>query len=218
VTCHDAREKAAVALISRQQPDRDTARHLAQCPDCAREAERLAPLPALLDLVADPALRHPDPPGEHLLERMLTQVRRRRRIRRVALAAAAAAVATAVPVGWEVVHEQNETYPPAAVATGPAVVASAHDAATGVWAKVELRRAAWGSDLTFDIGGVPAGTRCRLLALTRGGDSQVAGSWTATAGKSWTVHGSVAADAAQITRIELVEEKSGRVLLPVTVL
>jgi hypothetical protein len=216
VTCHHARENAAVALITRQPPDDDTARHLALCSDCAGEAERLAPLPALLDLVADPGIRHPEPPGDHLLERLLTEVRRRRRRNRRAGLAAAAVAAVAIPLGWVAVFDHDSRPTAAGGTVAPALIRSADDPATGIWATVKLRRAAWGSDLTFDIGGVRPGTRCRLLALTRTGEREIAGSWTATAAQSWTVHGSVAADVAQITAIQLVDDVSGQVLLPVS--
>jgi hypothetical protein len=217
--CAQAREDAALALLAGRPPDDRTRRHLAGCPDCAREADRLAPLPDLLDLVRDPALRPVDdqPPAE-LLERLLGQVRRRRRTRRLALGAAAAALL--LPAGLAGWHELGESRAPdatRAVAAGadPVVVRRVADPATGAWMTVELRAAARGSDLTVSVGGLPAGVRCRLLALTRTGSADVAGSWTASAADTWTVHGSVAARSQDLTAVQIVDESTGRVLLPV---
>ena len=223
MNCQQAREQASVALLSRHEPDTLTSSHLSSCAECRSMWERLSPLPRLLNLVADPALRHPEPPGEELLDRLFARVRRRRIRRRwyTGLAAAAAVLLLAIPLGLITARElggqagRPATAAGSAAAAGTAVTRSARDASTGVWVDVEVQPVAWGSDLTFAIGGVARGTRCSLIVFTADGSHQVAGNWWSTGRNYAKLHGSVAANLNEITHIDLVDDSTGAVLLPV---
>lgn len=215
--CGRAREEAALALLAGRPADPGAAAHLAGCPECRREVDRLAPLPGLLELVRDPALRPGDqPPDEELLDRLLVRAGRRHRTRRYVLLAAAAAVL--VPSGLLAAHEVAELRAPgpsAASAPPAAVVGKAEDPATGAWMTVELRAAGAGSDLVVSVGGLPASVRCRLVAVSRSGSTDVAGSWTSTAPDTRTLHGSLPLARQEITAIQVVDDSTGQVLLPV---
>ena len=222
MNCQQAREQASVALLSRHAPDTLTSSHLSSCAECQTMWERLSPLPRLLNLVADPALRHPEPPGQDMLDRLFARVRRRQVRRRwyTGLAAAAAVLLLAIPLGLIGARELGGQANRPTTAAGPAaagatVTRSARDASTGIWVDVDVQPVAWGSDLTFAIGGVPRGTRCSLIVFTADGSHQVAGNWWSTGRNYAKLHGSVAANLNQITHIDLVDDSTGDVLLPV---
>ena len=131
VLCTQARELAAVSLLSRQEPPPQVRAHLEACPPCLDEYRELAALPRLLAGAREGGLEsteHPDhrppPGGDLLLGRLMGHVRRRRRRRRVTaglavLTAAAAAVAVARlggAAGWDLDGDR----PAIAVSSGPA--------------------------------------------------------------------------------------------------
>jgi hypothetical protein len=235
VSCRRVREQAATALLTRSTPDDEAAAHLQSCQACRQELERLAEVGDLL------AVLHPDaagkdgvpavlpvaaPPAE-LLDGILAaaSTRRPRRHQRrlmAPLAAAAAAVALIVPAGlWINQNAIDDSPPPAAGPTSaaPAVVRTGYDQDWHVRATIELRGTARGSDLSAQIGGVRVGTECTVRVVTATGDRQAVGSWVASYSPSssgiGTVHGSVPVPPAELTRVEIVDEAKGDVLLTV---
>ena len=225
MNCEQARQEAAVALLTRRPPETVAAEHIDDCFDCRQHWQKLSPLPSLLAVVRDQPVGHPEPAGELLLNRLLATARRRRRHRMWLSVAAVSLLVLAVPLG--VVTGLRHTSPPtaaagaaateSAVTSAPASTYQARDAATGIWGHIELRGASWGSDLTFGVGGVPPGTLCSLSVFTQDGRRESAGSWRATAEHYTQVHGSVAAQPEQIQRIEIVDQATGHVLLQVEV-
>jgi hypothetical protein len=222
VNCERARQATAVALLTRHPPEWDAAEHIEGCPDCRSIRERLTPLPDLLALARDPALRHPEPAGDVLLARLLATARRRRRTRVWVAAAVAVALVLAIPLVIATALRHSSSPPPAAtgtrtVAPAPATTFAAEDQQTGVSGQVEVRATTWGSDLTFEISGVRPGTLCGLTVITRDGQRHSVGSWRATGQHYTQVHGSVAAHPAQITQVDIVDGDNGNLLLQIAV-
>ncbi|RJL30884.1 anti-sigma factor [Bailinhaonella thermotolerans] len=175
--------------------------HLAECRACAAELAVLAPLPGLLAKVTERDVEQAavQPPA-HLLDRLLAEVARERRRQRARLgvvaAAAAAAVAAAVAAFAGLAPREARTPPvaitspapvtPAPVPTrpptpapsgAPAPVVSAGAADGRVAASVEMRPRANGTDLVVRLRGVPRGTRCSLVAVSRDDGREYTSSW-----------------------------------------
>jgi anti-sigma factor RsiW len=88
--CHDLRPLLGAYVLDALEPDEAAAvrEHLRDCPGCAAEHSRLAPLPGLLTLAAGADAALADPPPAALEERVLDVVAReapRRRRRRLGL-------------------------------------------------------------------------------------------------------------------------------------
>jgi hypothetical protein len=227
VTCDEALESASVALLTGESMDEPVQTHLAGCERCRQELARLAPLPAVLgrlsrddldvlrpaDSGAEPATAG-SPPGPALLDRLLAAAARERRARRarVLAVAAAAVLVLVVPLGvWGIVRLNQSTAP--VVATGTDTVSwSATDASTGISGKAKIWKSAWGSGLTVSVSGVPSGTRCTIVVVTKDGARQTAASWQASYAGTAQVQGNVAAPVSTIARIDIVDE-NGKVLL-----
>jgi anti-sigma factor RsiW len=137
--------------------------HLEACPTCREELVQLAGLPGLLSRVSiEEAL---DPPSA------ARSPAHRRRLAALGSAAAVAAVAAALILA---LVTGDDTGSPSRPQT---VVASSQR--TGVSAMMALRPARWGTEVNVRLAGVPAGTRCRLVAIGRDGSRDIAGTWRA---------------------------------------
>jgi hypothetical protein len=218
VTCDEALGSAAVALLTGQEVDADADSHVGQCDSCRAELARLAPLPGVLARLdrADLQLLEPEPAGPALLDRLLgaaARDRRRRRRRTVVLAVAAAVVALVmVPAAVWAVDRLHTTAPVVAGARPAQISWSATDPSTGVSGKAQAWTSAWGSDLEVSISGVPSGTQCTIVVITKDGTSQTAASWRASYHGTAQVSGNVAAPVSSIAHIEIVDD-TGHVLL-----
>jgi anti-sigma factor RsiW len=102
MSCAHAREELGGYVLGALEPaEREAvAAHLAECPECAAEHERLAGLPAMLAPAAGLEIP-PAPPAveERLLDRVATERRRRRHVlagRRLSVTGARAAFAAAL--------------------------------------------------------------------------------------------------------------------------
>ena len=222
--CSHVREEVAVALLTGAQMPAAARDHLAHCEVCAAEADELTRLPDLLAITRPDSLDEPEP-DEAGLRRLLAAAAQTRRLgrRRLLAALAAAAVVVVALVGgtqvWRATHG-DATAPVASPTQGTAkqqVRAHASSAASGVSGAVTLTPAAWGSELTMKVSGVPPQTRCTLVVLTRDGSSVRAATWWATYAGTAEVHATVAVDVASITRIDVVDAGTQRVLLPIPV-
>jgi hypothetical protein len=218
VTCEEVLGSAAVALLTGDPVEADVASHLDVCESCEAELARLASLPGVLARL-DPrdlqVLDTAEAAGPALLDRLLASASRDRRRRRRAgmLAVAAAAVLlVVVPLGaWGVTRLGQPGQSSAAPA--PAQISrTATDASTGISGKVQVWASALGSVLDVSISGVPSGTRCTIVVVTKNGTSQTAASWQATYTGTAQVRVSVAAPVSSIARIDIVDD-SGKVLL-----
>lgn len=102
------------------------------------------------------------------------------------------------------------------VIPGPAAPSyQAANAATGVSGRAELRSTATGTAINLAASGLPAGTRCTLIAVGKGG-MDIAGTWDATYGGSARIVGSSAFPARQLVELRILTD-SGRLLLIIRV-
>lgn len=174
--------------------------HLAQCPRCAAELERLVPATAVLADVDPAQLREEEDfrLAGRLLEAVRGQRRRARTRRRLAVAAGTAvAAATAgfallVGASWSAIG----TGPPGAAgptttdpspATTPIGIGgpelaggerfSATDPTTGVHADVLLDEMDWGTQVSFALSSLSGPRECQLMVVRADGSGHAAASW-----------------------------------------
>jgi Putative zinc-finger len=101
---------------------------------------------------------------------------------------------------------------------GPApLTAAAQDLRTGVHGAAELTPEPWGTRVELRLAGVRPGQRCRLVARSAGGRSEVAATWRAGYLGTAEVPGAVAIPAERLTSLDVVTP-GDRVLvrMPVT--
>ena len=196
--------------------------HLAGCPGCRAEQERLADTSGLLAVVPAEAWTDTAQPSELGLRRLLGQVRaergrRRNRLRTMSLAAAAVALTVAAGgVLWGL----NASNPSGGPATaGPVVQTtatpwrlSASNRARGVSGQVDIVPVGWGSRLDVELKGVPQGSRCRLVVIDKSGTRWDAGSWKVSYGGVFHWSGGVAVGDRRIAAVE-VRTTGGKRLL-----
>jgi anti-sigma factor RsiW len=204
--CDDVRVLlGAYALGSLDPADERLVRdHLESCDACTAEfAElgRAASALALVDLadVIGPA-QAPDN-----LPSLLTQVRAFRRRRRLAAVAVAASVAVLAgiggglvvggdgeqPVSGPSVSETPVSEPP--VSEPPVASVSAEEA--GISLAVDAWDKGWGTALRAKVSGVPAGSRCSLVAVGLDGTREIAASWVVP-GSGYGDNGALTVDGA----------------------
>lgn len=218
MTCDEALESAAVALLTGDRLDAETTTHLDSCTSCRQELARLAPLPGLLatlDLADLRLLENAEPGGPVLLDRLLAAAARDRRRRRTGILAVAAAVVVllVVPLGvWASANLGRSTPKPTVAVAVAQISWTATDVSTGVTGKAQVWKSAWGSDLAVSISGVPSGTNCTIIVRTKDGKSETAASWRASYTGTAQVRGNVAAAVSSIVGIDIVDD-SGKVLL-----
>ncbi len=179
--------------------------HLGGCAGCRQELAALAGMPGLLGRIdAGEAEQASEPAPERLLGRTLGELvrrRRRDRRRRTVATAAAAVVLTACGAGGALAL----TGFPASAPAGSQTV-SAADSSSGVRASVQLRGRPWGTQLTVNISGVPAGTRCRLVALGRAGRQEIAGTWQVSYTGRADVDGATAIPRSELTFLQVLDQ------------
>ncbi len=216
MTCEEVRESAAVALLMRTEQDADVTEHLAGCDLCRAELARLAPLPGLLGMLEADDLAAADPAGTQLLDRLLAAAtRERHRLRTRVLAVAAAFILVlAVPLAVLVAKSLGGSTP-TQVPVAAAFAWHATDPATGVSGQAEGFRSSWGSNLDVSIAGVPAGTRCTVVVVTKDGQQQTAATWVASYSGTAHVKGTVAAAWKSIAHVDIVDD-TGKVLLRIS--
>jgi predicted anti-sigma-YlaC factor YlaD len=152
--------------------------HLAGCAACRDALAELAGLPGMLSRVRLEDVLDPLPsPPPGMVERLIDRQHAARRAwhRRTAVAASIAAIAVAgVVIGVFAIDNGGEPGSPGQVAS-----VSATNPRTGVAATMALRSTAWGTAVNVHLRGVPPGTRCRLVATSRAGRREIAGTWRA---------------------------------------
>lgn len=140
--------------------------HLETCPECHREYDQLAHLPALLDLAADmPPVTVPAEAEERLVARFREQPARPPRWRRTPFVAAGAGLLGAAAAATATLAFGIGDEPPAptpTIALGPASSSVAADA----WATAKLHPHAAGTTVDFEAGGLPrSGGDARYVVL-----------------------------------------------------
>ncbi|MER7846402.1 zf-HC2 domain-containing protein [Kitasatospora sp. NPDC096077] len=189
VPCGPQHTDAGAYVLGMLEPAEHAAfeQHLADCPECVEQVDRLGFVEVLLaDYVAavaaaglDPAEPVPEP-DRRLLGRLIAEVtagRRRLRVRRLALALAATAMVAAGPVVTAAVIAADST--PAVVAVSQQFTAT--DPTTGAKAVVGVDARSWGSQISLNLSDVQGPLTCRLVAVSHGGQRQTVTTWSVPA-------------------------------------
>jgi len=173
--CRDIRPSlGAYALGVLDAAEQDHVRtHLDRCIECAVEEAALRETGRALALSDLDMIEQPPEPSADVLPNLLRRVGAARRRRRVVGAVAAVAAAAVVAVaGVLVVNETGEA--PGNVDASAATV-STQEGAVGV--EVNIWGRDWGTALTVEVSGVPAGLRCSLVAVGSNGERETAATW-----------------------------------------
>jgi hypothetical protein len=172
--------------------------HLAECPGCATELDRLLPASRLLTDVDPAELRQVE--DFRLADRLLAAVREQRRRargrRRLAVAAGTAVAASVAGfalfagAAWFAPGPSGAPPPdparPAGVVTPPGIGGpelgggqrfSATDPTTGVHADVLLEEADWGTLVSFALSALTGPRECRLVVVHADGTLEATASW-----------------------------------------
>ncbi|GGM44204.1 zf-HC2 domain-containing protein [Dactylosporangium sucinum] len=184
--------------------------HLSTCAECRDEANRLAPVPELLQrLPADPAaqpLEQPTPAG---LEALL----RRARPRRLPVGVVAAAVVVLVLVAALALRGAGPRTPPqAATSAGPSASAPAGTVVQFVAAqgsalagRATLTPRQWGVSVALELTGLPGEGPYVLQVVGRGGQSEQAACWGPTNSKSARVTGASSIQLANVDAVRVAD-------------
>jgi hypothetical protein len=190
--------------------------HLRVCDECAESVRAIGWLPELLGRVDASAVDSPDDPPavpDTLLPRLHAEVRRSRRRRLVWTLAGAAAAALIAVVGvaaWVQDEGTPVADPEVAVSPPPAVEMQQVDQEV-VQATLVMESVAWGTrlDLTCSYigGGDPYASEAPpsyvLVVHTRDGRTERVGTWRAVPGRTTTLSGATAAEAEEITSVDV---------------
>jgi hypothetical protein len=193
--------------------------HLDGCEPCRREVDDLREMEAALGEIPPEALLDgPPPEGSGLLRRTLSDVRGERR-RRGLLWTLAAVAAVAVALAGGIVAGRSTSASPASGSAPPAAAvarsATATDPQTGTSMTVAVTPAAGWVRVHATLTGVPAGSQCRIYAVSADGARQQAASWLAGSGPM-TVDGSALMAPADVTAVQ-AETYAGQILVAVPV-
>lgn len=188
--------------------------HLDGCATCSRSVRDLAGLPGLLGRIGPEVFDEsaPEPLPETLMPRLSRAVRRERQRRTWLAAGVAAAAAVAITVGGVVAFDRPSSQPTAVPSTPVASTAPPQrmtPVVHGVMkASVSLTPVAWGTrvDLTCNYlrtKGHEQGGSYALVVHTTDGHAKQVLTWWGLPGKVMHLPGSVAADASQISRVDV---------------
>jgi Putative zinc-finger len=169
--------------------------HLETCPECHREYDGLAHLPALLDLAADmPPVTVPAEAEERFVARLREGPARPPRRRRTPFVAAGAGLLGAAAAATAILAFGIGDDPPAPtpiIALEPAGAAVAADA----WATAKLHPNATGTTVDFEAGGLPrSGGDSRYVVVISEAGKVVAKSYFTVDDDGWA---QVAVESAQ---------------------
>lgn len=181
--------------------------HLAGCPACREDLALLADLPAVLgrlgesDALAAGATQVE--PG--MVERSLAELRRRRRsggIRRrlVAVAAGVAIAAAGAGAGSAVALHLSAPATP----TGTSARVSGTDATNGATATAVLLAQPWGTSIHLTIAGVAPGDHCELVAVSKAGADEVAGTWAVSYAGEADIVGATSLAPSELASLDIV--------------
>jgi hypothetical protein len=185
--------------------------HLSGCAACREELAGLAAMPGLLSRVRVEDVIEPEPaPSPAAADRLIGRLRAARRVRRRRLGAAIGAVGLAAVTAAAIVlgtGGTNVTKPNTNTAS-----ISAANPRTGVAASFGLRPAPWGTAVRVRLRGVPPKTRCKLIAYSRSGEREVAGTWRASYDGTADVQGSTAIPRSRLAAFEVLTAAGHRLV------
>jgi anti-sigma factor RsiW len=185
--------------------------HLSECVACRDELAGLAAMPGLLSRVRlEDVLEPPASPSPASTQRLIDRLRaaRRAKRRRLAVAASAFAVAAVAAIGLVTIVGNTG----GGGSPDGATSIAATSPRTGVAATFALRPASWGTAVRVRLHGVRPGTQCRLIAVSRAGHREVAGSWRATYDGTADVQTATAVPKDQLASFEVVTAAGRRLV------
>lgn len=188
---HHTQSLGAYALGSLDEPEaRVVAEHVAHCVQCRAQLGELTSLRELLGEVPPEAFLDGPPEGADLvLPRTLRRIDQEkaagRRKRTLTISAAAAVVALAALGGGILIGRTSEAQPTISAA-GPATTnVPGTKQLTGTDAGAKLAATVVPADgwvwVHASVSGIPAGQKCRLVVVSRSGQTEIAGSWLVSA-------------------------------------
>ncbi|HEX4225777.1 MAG TPA: zf-HC2 domain-containing protein [Pseudonocardiaceae bacterium] len=194
---HHTQALGAYALGSLDEPEAGVvAEHVAHCADCRTQLDDLTAVRELLGEVPPEAfLDGPPDDADLVLPRTLRRINQEkaagRRKRTLTITAAAAVVALAALGGGILIGRAGETQPNISAA-GPAttnVPGTKH--LTGADSGAKLAATVVPADgwvwVHASVSGIPAGQKCRLVVVSRSGQTEIAGSWLVPANQTHAV-------------------------------
>jgi hypothetical protein len=213
MTCHEATQSLGAYVLGSLEPDerREVDAHLIDCPSCAAELADLDQLPALLGrLTLEDVVAPIVTPSDDLFDRVAAAARRESDRKRVSsrsrLLAAVAAVVVLIVAGVGIGLKATDH-------RGPVTFAAASGA---THMSVTVTGRATGTDLMVSVDGLPVDEQCKLVAVSRAGKWETAGSWVATYSGTAKVTGSTTIPRAQLAKFVL-EGTNGEVLVTVVI-
>ena len=181
--------------------------HLASCRDCRDDLSLLADLPKVLGRVeeADALSAGTIRVEPGMVERSLAELRRRRRSGRmrwriVAVAAGVAIAAAGAGAGSAVALHLSAPAAPA----GTSARVSDTDSTSGATATAVLLAQPWGTSIHLTISGVAPGDHCQLVAVSKTGTEEVAGSWAVSYSGKLDIDGATSLAPAQLSSLDIV--------------
>jgi hypothetical protein len=213
MTCHEATQSLGAYVLKSLDADERSVidAHLLECPACAAELAELEELPQFLDrLTIDDVVASIIEPPADLFDRVAAAARReteRSRFlprRKVLSAVAAVIIVVAVVAGFGLRGSGTQ-----APATFAASAGTTHMSVT-------VNGRASGTDLMVSVDGLPVDEQCKLVAVSRAGAWETAGSWVATYSGTAKVTGSTTIPRGQLVKFVLLGT-NGQVLVTVPV-
>jgi anti-sigma factor RsiW len=199
--------------------------HLSGCVSCRAAVSEISDVPPVLALLSadevialDENTTEPPPLRPQVLDSLVDEVASRRRRSRWVTTAAASLAAALLAIGLLIVARPGtiglEREEPA-----PATVAMEQVKPAPVEASVALISKGWGTFITMTCtygqysDRDDRSTEFAMVLVQRDGDRTEAATWTAQPGTSVTVDGSTSTPVDQIAAVQLVDIKTGDVLL-----
>lgn len=184
-TCDEVRMSLGALAVGALDPaeEQQVREHLERCPGCAEEAEALAETAGALGLI-DADIEIPVSLPADLLPKVLARISADRRRRRMTGIAAAAAAVVLAGVGglalgardvWP--FSTDDAGSDVAVAEEGPPDASVSGDEAGMAMQVDTWDKGWGTALRVAVSGIPAGSRCSLVAVGRDGSREIGASW-----------------------------------------
>jgi hypothetical protein len=209
---------------------RDGARfedHLMVCRSCPRELEEFSSVAALLSQVDAESLAFAgysarDPDRSEALVSAVRTDRRRARVRRALTLAACLALLFVGAIATGGLDLGRTGLPGLTPASTTVQKLHAVDEFTGAEATVQVEPKKWGSQVTLQVARVNGPVRCRLVAVSKAGQSEVVMGWsvppggygTATQPDPLVLHGGTDLQPGDLSRLE-VRTVNGNLLVSV---
>jgi anti-sigma factor RsiW len=223
-SAHHTQSLGAYALGSLEEPEAGVvAEHLAHCADCRAQLDELTELRELLGEIPPEAfLDGPPDGGDLVLPRALRRINQEKaaghRKRTLSITAAAAVVALAALGGGILIGRGGDTQPSVAAAGPTTSNVPGTQQLTGADAGAKLAATVVPANgwvwVHASVSGIPAGQKCRLVVVSRSGQTEIAGSWLVPANPASAIKldGSALIAPADVAAVE-VQNLAGHVFV-----